>query len=49
MATKQTEENELRFPVANNKTIEELKRFSENKNTRKMHGKLDECFQKMGR
>ena len=35
MATKQIEENELRFPVANDETIEELKRSSKNKNTRK--------------
>ena len=35
MATKQSEENELRFLVANDETIEELKRSSENKNTRK--------------
>ena len=35
MATKQNEENELRFPVANDETIEELKRSSENKNIKK--------------
>ena len=46
MATKQSEENELRFLVANDETIEELKRSSENKNTRKSTGNWMNVFRK---
>ena len=47
MATKQSEENELRFPVANDETIEELKKSSENKNTKKSSENWMNVFRKL--
>ena len=48
MATKQSGENEIRFPVSSDETIEALEKVFRQQKYQEDHGELDECFQKMG-